>query len=248
MSKPICGFFAPEGRDWEQGLAENFAGRCQVEGQPLCFRVHIWDRDWPEALKAKAFADSHGMTFYPSIVCSMGRREVEILEGMEWSAGNGHDWEAAALHSPAIQDDSGPVGAMKIMRHRGVGARPLLFHAYGQTGFVPGKMLPTLKAEAEKRSIDLIWSECHWGFPGKDKNMGDRPDVTSAEGGAWVLSAVTAALLNDVPVAIYTPKFFFDDSHQPNAAGRVFFGYEAAKPLKAPTMKSWKMMLDLAVA
>lgn len=248
MTKPICGFHAPDGVPFEEGLAENFAGRCSVEGQPLCFRVHIWERDWPEALKAQAFAEAHAMRFYPSIVGGITRKEVDLLGDLPWSAGNGHDWEDAVLMLPTVQDDSGPVGAMKIMRQRGLTAKPLLFHAYGQTGFVPSKMLPTLTEEADKRGIELIWSECHWGFPGKDKNMGDRPDVTSAPGGAYVRAAVTSAFLEGVKVAIYTPKFFFDRDHQPNAAGRVFFGYEAAKPLKAPVMKSWKMMLDLSLA
>lgn len=248
MTKPICGFFAPEGVPFEPGLAENFAGRCHVEGQPLCFRVHIWERDWPEAEKAMSFADTHGMKFYPSIVAPVTRKEVELLGDLPWSSGNDSDWLNSVLITPTVQDDSGPVGAMSIMRRRGLVAKPLLFHAYGQTGFVPTKMLPTLKEEASVRGVNLIWSECHWGFPGKDKNMGDRPDVTSAEGGAYVRKATEAAFMEGVKVAVYTPKFFFDRDHQPNAAGRVFFGYEYADPLKPPTMKSWKMRMDLSLA
>lgn len=250
MTKPICGFFAPEGRMWEEELAHQFASRCSVEGQPLCFRVHIWERDWPEAQKARAFAASHGMRPMLSVTETQAPPlDVSYAGWAGVSVGNGHDWTTTPIGGLGdIQDDSGPVGAMKIMRHRGINGRRLLFHAYGQSGFNPGKMLPALCEEADKRGVELIWSECHWGFPGKDKNIGDRPDVTSAEAGAWCRQACVEAYRYTVPVAIYTPRFFFDRDHQPNAAGRVFFGYEGADPLKAPRMKSLKMRVDLALA
>lgn len=246
---PVCGFFAPEGVEWEGGLAEAFAKHVHVRGQPLCFRVHDWKRDWPEACKAALFAEAHGMVPYLSITAG-GEipASVDMVELGKWSHsyGNGNDWAYALTHAGThVQDDSGPVGAMYIMRNRVLNGKPVLFHAYGQTGFHPQKMLPTMKALAGQIGSELIWSECHWGFPGKDKNMGDRPDVTSAEGGAYVREAVWEANQNGVKAAVYTPKFFFTRDHQMNAAGLAFFGYIAARPLRVPITRSWKMLWEL---
>lgn len=234
--RPACGFFAPEGVPFDPRLAEAFATRADVTGQPLCFRIHVAERDQPHAQAAREFAEASGMVFMLSIVDGSSP-----MAGVAWSRGNGHDWRLVDASGTYLQDDSGPVGAANILANGIANGRHLAFHAYGQTGFHPESMLPLLAFKADEHHASLIWTECHWGFPGFGKSLGDRPDVVSAGAGAYVRDAVLQANRSRIHVAVYTPKFFFSPTGELNAAGRVLFGEEEAAALPVPRVRSRRM-------
>lgn len=239
MSKLRAGFFCDDGVPFNEDLASLWAQHTDVSGMPFCFRIHLWKRDYPESIRALAWCRAHGMRPFLSVMeASVG--QLPLITEWSWSFYNDHDWRNAPLSGIHVQDDSGPVGAMNILRHRGLVAKPLLFHAYGQSG-MRTKNLPILREEAAKRGVELIWSECGWGFPGKDKTIGDRPDVTEAGSGAWTRDAVIEAATLGIPCAVYKPKYFFCDDGKPNAAGAALFGYSDAKPHNPPRFKAWKM-------
>jgi len=247
-----CGFFWPEGHPWDDERADLFASHAVVSGMPLCFRLHDIARDLPEAEKAATWGKRHGMQLHASVgenLRANAGSSVRALAALGWTVtvGNGNAWDDAVLTGSHVQDDSGPVGAMNILRQSA--GRTLLFHAYGQSGFDPAQMLPILADAAEKAHSSLIWSECNWGFPGGDKTLGDRPDVTSAGAGAWLKQAHEAAEAHGIPIAIYTPRYLFHEDGALNAAGRAFFGYDkTAVALRPPRLKSWLMRLRMLMA
>lgn len=255
LIKRRCGFFWPEGDPWNDQQADLFAALAIVEGMPLCFRLHDIERDLPEAAKAAAWGKRHGMHLHASIGEALAHATpafvgqsilvgVLVSDGWGVSVGNGKDWRDASYLGSETQDDSGPVGAMYLMQ--AVGGRVQLFHAYGQSGFDPVKMLPILAAAAEKTRTRLVWSECNWGFPGEGKTIGDRPDVVSAGAGAWLAQAHDAAEAYSIPIAIYTPRYLFTEDGALNAAGQAFFGYgPITKALRPPRLKSWLMRLKM---
>jgi hypothetical protein len=246
MTKLKAGFFCDEGVPFNASLADLWAHHVEVEGMPLCFRLHDYQRDYPAAAEAAKWGRNRGMMLFLSItdlgVQRGSARERRVMgDGWSVSYGNGHDAALADIGGTHVQDDSGPVGAMQILRAHDLFPREMLFHAYGQSGMRAKENLPILKAAANRRGVRLVWSECGWGFPGKDKTIGDRPDVTAAGSGAWTREAVIEAESHGIPCAIYKPKYFFTDDGFPNAAGDALFGYSSAKPHTPPRYKAWKM-------
>lgn len=244
MSKLAAGFFCDEGVPFNEAIANEWAKWANLDGMPLCFRAHNWKRDEQEAMAALQWGDKHGMRFFLSVVAPDA---PPLVTWANDSHGNGHDWRDATITGDHIQDDSGPVGAMNIMRRRGIVWTPILFHAYGQSG-MRKENLHILAEEGAKRGCEIIWSECGWGFPGKDKTISDRPDVQSAGAGAWTREAIRAANSVGISCAVYKPKYFFRQDGGLNDAGAALFGLIAARPLTPPRLKAWKMSWDLRSA
>lgn len=254
MTRPNCGFVAHPGREFNYPLYEAFASRVNTIGQPFGFRIHEWRRDGPIAKAACEWAiKEHGMKPYVLVVASdrWATRPAPIFlpESVSIAYGNSNKWQDCDLSGDHVEDDSGPVGAVSIMRNRTYTQRVQNFHAYGQSGFDPARHLPTLVKEAKDHGKELVWGECHWGFPGEDADgIKDRPDVVSAGAGAYCRDAVRVAEAHGVKCAMFLPRYFFDSNGEPNASGRVFFGYEDAKPLAPSLRKSLMMSARMLVA
>jgi len=249
----IPGFFADPGTPYVPGSCAHWLAQFGLKEvpadqeleTPLGIRIHDWERDWPHAQVAIEEGLELGFTPHLNIVDPSDVRVVwgayEVVvdkfgDQVVQSTGNSTNvmsgFEVANWWDDEVQDDSGVRGA--VANARALKYEPLMpisYHGYGNAGFSP-KHIQGLRAMYPDRKFTIM--ELHWGFRGHERTKADKPELYTAEAGAYIRQMVEVAARNKMACCLFSFRDFFDAHGEPEPSMVALLGGIDAEPLKPP--------------
>ena len=248
-------FLADIAAGWQAALAE-------ARGDPRVKIIRLalipaWkggepDWGWIEST-ITWIASSTATTSRQRISLRLGNYRDGKNEGCSFEEHAQHEWRFGQILSKSprlfwsVGDDRGIVASVKGWRERKAayqGWMPdlLEWQDYGLTGLTADHIGLAQDALHEAGFVGgLALVEHHRWFPGGDQNMGDLPELFTAETGEYLLSVWEACRDRGIGYHMFTGDMAFDSDGDLNPVGLALFNRPRplVKAWRPPALKAW---------